>query len=409
MSPAAVGPDQSTIESLDFEREATAALQQLRPALADVVERLEPPVARAADLRRRLGLSQKVAWGLFTAATTRDVRTLPSLLPGRLGMERFFEANAREGVPAEIIDRAREAFQRFEETVARHASSRDVFETMVSELKGGADDGAPVASDLRHKRSAYRANALLWGRKAEISCGVRIIGPENHPGSLDGVLINGMIGLQRTRRGVHIRTTERRWNWAMPGNPPEPLDPSEAGPDSIGLLRQFCSQPLPEFRLCESNDSYRKYELVSEKLGASGEVTFFTGEIFRGRPDPAGTRRALTQFRGVGMPLGLYLGDMLVHRDWCDTTPPEVQVYAWPLDGPREFRDSDLLPLAEQAEYLGEGLDAARTPLIPRYPHLLAYALDRMGWDPAEFRVFRCSVEFPLLHTRIKMTLPCKQ
>jgi hypothetical protein len=424
------GTYQNPIEALDFERDATTVLEQLRPALADVVEHLQPRVARAAELRRRLKLSQKVSWGLFTAATARDARALPALLPGRAAMGRFFDAVADQGVPPEVIDRAREAFTRFEETVARHASSRDDFETMVSELDGGngeAGAGGPGSADLKHKRSAFRANALLWGRKAEISCGVRIVGPSTGSGSteiakavsvaqrsFDSVLINGMVGLQRTRRGVSIQTTERRWTRAMSAAAqavsPEPLDPRETGPQAIGLLHDFCSQPLPDFRLCESNVSYRKYELMGEKLGASGEVTFFTGEVSRGVAPFADvgseSRPALEQFRGVGMPMAMYIGDMLVHKSLCDAAPPQVEVYAWPLDGPTAFRASDLMPLTERAEYLGEGIDAARTPLIPRYSQMLAFAMERMGWNPDDFRVFRCRVEYPLLHTRIKMTLP---
>jgi hypothetical protein len=407
MSSSALDTYQNPSDTLDFERDATVVLERLRPALADVLEQLRPPVKRAADLRRRLSLSQKVTWGLFTAATARDARAIPSLLPGRLGMERFFEATAQQGVPPEVINRAREAFERFEEAVARHASSRDVFQTMVSELNGGRDEAGAGGADLKHKRAAFRANALLWGRKAEVSCGVRIVGPGAEPDTPDGVLINGMLGLQRTRLGVPIQTTERRWGWAMPGSPPEPLDPRETGPDAIGLLHDFCSQPLPEFRLCESAPEYRKYELVGDKLGASGEVRFFTGEISRGAPMPGSAGLEVTQFRGVGMPLGMYIGDILVHKDRCGTAPPDVNVYGWPLDGPREFRESDLLPLSEQAEYLGDGIDAARTPVIPRYMQLLTYAMERMGWDQSEFRVFRCRVEYPLLHTRIRMTLPC--
>ena len=69
------------------------------------------------------------------------------------------------------------------------------------------------------------------------------------------------------------------------------------------------------------------------------------------------------------------------------------------------MQDSDLLPLTERAEYLGDGIDAARTPLIPRYADLLSYAMQRTGWRPEDFRVFRCRVDYPVLYTRIRLTL----
>ncbi len=385
-------------------------LQELRPALAALLEGLRPRVRRASELRRLLNLDQKLSWSVFNAATARDARVLASLLPGRLGMERFFTASARHGVPPETIERARAAFERFEASVARHAGSRDAFEMMLTEL--GAGNGEPGGADLKHKRAAFRGTSLLWGRQARVCSSTWIMHPGANPGPLDTVIIKGMVGLRRTRRAVPLQMTSRQWSWSTPGDPAEPnstepLDPRETGPEAIGLLRDFCSQPLPEFRLRESRPGYRSHELVSNTLGASGEVTYFTGEASRADSVAPGSvpGSEATIAKSVDIPIEVYTADMLMHRTIWDTRPPEVRVYAYPLDGSKEFRESDLLPLTEQAEYLGEGLYAARTPLIPRYAEMLSFAMERMGWKAEEFRVFRCRVDYPVLSTRIRMTL----
>jgi hypothetical protein len=251
----------------------------------------------------------------------------------------------------------------------------------------------------------------LWGRQVRVCCSTEIMHPSASPGLMDTVIIKGMVGLRRTRRSVPLQIMSRHWSWSTPGDPqespPEPLDPRETGPEAIGLLRDFCSQPLPEFRLRESRQGYRSHELVSNTLGASGEVTYFTAEAFRADTATPGSvpGSEATIAKTVDIPMEAYTGDILVHKSLWDTRAPEVRVYACRLDGSMEYRESDLLPMTEQAEYLGEGLYAARTPLIPRYAEMLSYVIERMKWKAEEFRVFRCRVDYPVLSTRIRMTL----
>lgn len=397
-----------------FEQDAERVLHDVQDTLATVVEHLRPPITRATQLRRLLKLGQKVSWGLFTAATTRDPRTLPSLLPKRRGMETFLSAAAERGVPQDVIQRARSAFDRFEDSVTRHAGSRDVYETMAAELDAdrlGTHGQEAASADLRHKRAAFRANSLLWGRQARLATVVRICHPSETPGLLDLVSIRGLEGLRRTRRTSRLHLTVHHWHVTMPGDPDkpgsrEPLDPRESGPEDMWLIRDFCSQPLPQFRLCESNDGYRKYELLSDAVGAAGEVTCYIGEARRAEsvlPGSApGAESAISI--AVGTPSEICNVDMLMHKDICGTAPPEVAVYAWPLDGSPEYRDSDLMPQKESAEYLGTGIETARNPTMPRHADLLKYATDRMGWNPDDFRVFRCRVRYPILYSRIRMT-----
>lgn len=391
-------------------RAADEVLLELRPALAGVLEEIRPPARRPSELRRLLNLDQSLSWSVFNAGTAADARALATLLPGRRAMERFFAAASSHGVGAEAIARARAAFERFEESVARLAGSRAAFETMVVGQAEGM--GHSVGSSLKHKRSAFRANSSLWGRQARAFVATKIVHPAamGAGGLVDGVFIKGMVGLHRTRASVPLQTTARHWRTAAAGevpSAPEPLDPREEGPDAVGLIRDFCSQPLPEFRPHVSRDGYRSHELVGSVLGTAGEVTYFTGESRRQEQAAPGTVAGaeVLLFKAVDIPIEVFVGDILIHRSLWDTRVPEVGVFAWPMDGTMEFRETDRLPMAEGAEYLGDGADAARTPLIPRYGELLGYAMERMGWRGEEFRVLRCRVEYPVLYTRIRMVL----
>jgi hypothetical protein len=413
--PAPTKTEQPPRVAVSFEREADGVARDLRAALAALIERLRPPVTRAADLRRALNLGQKVSWGLFTAATNPDVRALPALMPGRRGMERFLEAAASNGVGSDAIGRVRTAFARFEETVARLAGDRDAFQSMMTELggadRGDADEGpAPGADPIRHKRAAFRSNTVLWGRQVRVACGTYILHPSERPGLLDMVFLRGMIGLRRTRRGVPLHMLVRVLRESHPGDPEqpspmEPLDPTQADPDSVRLLPEFCSRPTPQFRIHTQRPGYRCHELVGDALGVPGEVTYFTGETCRGAcPVPGSVPGAIVAMtKTMDVPTGVFVGDMLIHRSVWGLRPPDVRVLAYNLD--LEEMDPDQLPVTERVEYLGDGVEAARTPLIPRYAEMLSYAMDRMGWNGTEFRVFRCRADYPVLHSRVQMTL----
>src|SRR5678816_2906582 len=146
--------------------EAEAILHELRPALATILEHLRPPVRRASELRKLLGLDQNLSWRMHSAATAPDSRALATLLPGRRAMERFFTAASLHDVPAHVLDHARASFDQFERCVVTHAGSRDAFETMMTEQAagGGSDVEWPgAASDFKHKRAAFRANSIMWG------------------------------------------------------------------------------------------------------------------------------------------------------------------------------------------------------------------------------------------------------
>jgi hypothetical protein len=68
-----------------------------------------------------------------------------------------------------------------------------------------------------------------------------------------------------------------------------------------------------------------------------------------------------------------------------------------------EPRESEILPVNESAFFLGRGLEPGRTPVVPRYVEMIGYAMDRVGWNPDEFRLFRCIVEYPMVQSMIRL------
>jgi hypothetical protein len=157
----------------------------------------------------------------------------------------------------------------------------------------------------------------------------------------------------------------------------------------------------------EKIGSAQVYELVTGSVGVSGEVTVFESYIMRAAASK-GAEHGIARY--VQIPCEVYIGDILAHKSIFDGSAaappnPQVRVYAPPAPADTAFRDSDLLPMTEHGEYLGEGLYAARTTVIPRYEELLTYVMGLTGWNPDEFHVFRCRVDYPLVSSRVRMTV----
>ena len=109
----------------------------------------------------------------------------------------------------------------------------------------------------------------------------------------------------------------------------------------------------------------------------------------------------------IDTPVEVCVIDSLMHSSTWGVQPPLARMYSTPFTSPLgEYRDSELLPLTAKTVYLGEGPEAAHTPLIPRYVELLQDAIATLGWNPAEFHVFRCRVDHPPVSSRIRLEYP---
>jgi hypothetical protein len=231
-------------------------------------------------------------------------------------------------------------------------------------------------------------------------------------GLLDTVYVGGNIGLHRIRHDVPLQMRARFRYEADPGTPgadagPQPLDSRESGTGGLGLLREFCSQPTPEFRPAERIGNAQVYELVTGSVGVPGEVTIFESYIMRASAS-SGNEHSIARYMQV--PCEVYMGDILVHKSLFEgrsPADPQVSVYAAPTPADAGFRDSELLPMTERGEYLGQGFYASRTTVIPRYQELLTHVMKLAGWNGDEFHVFRCRVDYPLISSRVRMTVRC--
>jgi hypothetical protein len=405
-APVSVSPE----DSGDFRKETAGVLGELRAALSTVVRALPNAPRRAADLQRSLKLDSRLAWAIFRVATCADPLAAGAYVPGRAPMMKALKAAAGTGVPEEAIQRTMTAFARFEGIVERHAGDRGTFDSMIADFTAeGAEN-----LDLANKRAAFRASGHLWGvqMRARVEC--LVMQRSATPSMLDAVQIRGMIGLKQLRRGKTMRavmgsrvTQDSTYEEGSIQN--SPLDPQHLiGRGPFSLLREYCNEPLPEFRAFKDSAGFSAVELMSRGVGNRAAFTFFCGMLSRnvchhpvGHPDGP-PRQAV-----INLPTEVHFEDLLIHEDVWQGPAPSIQVFGTFATSPYDYSDSgrqdDLMPVQETLTEVGRGVDALDTPDVPNYPELVRKSLERVGWDPDRFHVFRSRIEYPVLFSVVRI------
>jgi hypothetical protein len=404
-------PRQQDADRGSFERQAEQVLRGVRNAFAELIEALPGQVGRPSELEKALGIDKKLGWRIFKLAHGSDPFAAAQHVPGTAGVRIFLDAAARQGVSAELTRAVTAAVESFEHLVDLHAGDRASFDMMVS---GFARRGRH-RGDLAHRKAAFRANSYLWGVQAKTQLKADFLHPSDEPGQFDIGSVRGFVGFRRIRANVpwviaRARCTDDdgtlRTSFVR-----EPLDPPAGGTDDgpiVPLLREFCTQPLPEFRRVQGPHGFVEDELVEGPVGNTGAINCIIGEV---------ARRVASYYRDehnrygdmtarMRTPCEVLLFDQFVHEDLFGRISPELHVYSDLRGGPeipRHQRERDRLPAWEQVEYLGKGPTVIRTPDVPGYAEMARYALGRLGWDGERFDVYRIRLLYPVIPSTVVM------
>lgn len=406
-----------------FEDHATEVIGHLRSALAAVLSSTSTVAARKGvgeilkptDLQKALGLDAALAWSIYRAVHSDDPFRAATFIPGSVALARFLKAAQNFGVSKDNTERATAAFQVFENMIEVQGGDRASFLSMASDY----DAELSSAADLKQRRAAFRANSHIHGIQARTIFSNTIVRP-NAEGRLDAISIRGQIGIRQLRRNP-VLATEFKWATAVTANgttvpivdsplPSEPLDPpvpGDEGPEAalqrMGLMRKYCSEPLPNFRTFESN-GFLCAQLVSPGLGNAKACDVVVGQFVRGfTTSPLGIEMASYFSTGLTRPAALFYRDVIVHWDAWKGPAPTVECFASNASDGLTFNEFSRLALYDEVVELGRGRNAIDIPEVPRYPEMVAEAFERSGWDPSEFRIFRFRWEYPVLQSMVRM------
>lgn len=395
-----------------LESDARRVLPRVQSAFAEVLRAVPGRPRRPVDVAKTLDLHGTLAWKVVQVATGRDPLAAAQRLPGGPGIEIFLKAAAKAGAPARAIDEARDAVEAYRTLISAHAGDRPSLELMFN----GLSPESRAETEVAYRREGFRCASHIWGVQTRVRSMAYFIHPSRDGRGLDVAGVQGFVSLRRLRPNspwtlTRAQVTKADNTSAHTELLREPIAPDEVMPGGIPALQRFCSEPLPSIQRILHPNGVAEDRLAPGPIGDAGAITFFSGEVYRTdgqryRRDPRGYDLYGIQIRTPAQRLVL---DLFLPRAIYGATKPELLMFSemsgipWPLQDPET---TDLLPTTDAIVPIGSGADAAATPDIPRYPELARYVLDRLGWEPEAFDVYRLAMDYPVMGTAPVIRLP---
>ncbi|MGD8450728.1 MAG: hypothetical protein PVJ57_02820 [Phycisphaerae bacterium] len=369
-----------------------------------ILHRLPGEVTRAHEVSKALGIHRKLGWQIANVVYQPDLFLAGHHVPTAVPLSRFLAAAELRGVEPTLIDTARAAMRDFDRLTRVHAGDRESLNML---LTACASDGAQKA-DLAQRQAMFNSGSYIWGMQAQVHVVALLMQPSAQDGLFDVTRLRGFRNFRRTRQNVpHVlfrtKGTDDDWTERRP-DAREPLGGTESlgAAGGVPLLTEFCSQPLPKFRRRRGAHGFFEDELVETPIGNRGAMTFYMAEVSRN----AATRyqdehNEIAEF-GVQLrtPVERLIFDQFVHQDLFGPTERELRVYG-ELGGPDMRDDRDRLRVFESVTHLGQGVQVARTPLVPQYAEMVQSMFDRLGWAADRFDVFRVQMQYPPIPTSV--------
>jgi len=376
----------------------------LRAALSGVLAALPEGGQGPQRLGAALGLDKVFAHRLLKAC--RDGHPLAALqhAPGPEPLRRFLRAAQRRGVPAEPLERAAAAVERFQTVLREEVSDRSTLDALLSAWLPQARGGF----ELGRKQALFKAQSRLLGLSAETNLATVILHPSVEPGRIDVVWLVGLYGLKRWRPGARAKIATRRFVQARSGAD-DRRPTTLAGERVEGLeglrLDRFCSAPPAELAVRRIGETVH-YLLDDKHFGQKAVSDLLFAEVncaeMQRRPDPG--RRPYV-FAEVSTPSRLLVFDVLVHVDLYASSTPELATYDTAFDGVVDLNDPareiDRLDLDEMLEVRGRGLARLPVPEVPRHAELYAHVMESLGWDPAALHAWRARIDYPVYGSQV--------
>jgi hypothetical protein len=163
--------------------------------------------------------------------------------------------------------------------------------------------------------------------------------------------------------------------------------------------------------MVETPQHVRYIEASTDDIGNNSASTYLSGEVWRNvsytKTDDA---TLLIARASVRTPAQVMFHDIMVHRDLPVLPTPEVMQFGDLRTGDDTLihSESERLPMFDSITPLGRGVDGIFATEVPRYSELASYAHQSVGWDPNEFDVYRCRVEYPVLPSTVTIRFRVK-
>jgi len=399
--------------SLCFGEDIKPVIALMKNALGNILYSLDVSLDNPKDVYKKLKIDKKLGWKIYNVACEQDPFLAAQFVPGKAACRNFMKNCRKLGAPKKLLKQAREACQKFDQLVEKHADSRREFDLM---LMSCSEKGRSKAY-MSQQKEAFNAYSHLLGVHAGTQLCTWIFSPSDSGENHDIVSIRGFIYFIRNRPNVP-------WllEWAyftddddVPKSliEVEPLENREIPADgSIGVpfYYSYCSEPLPRVISSRKREGRIVHELEEAPIGNTESITCITAQIARDVFKSYRTKE--DRFREVVVrsrtPVERLLFDQIVHRDLVGPYDPELFIFGeftgWDWAKSAEFRNpNSQLPIDTSIQKLGQGISAVYTPHLNWYADMIGDAFRRLNWNPDQFVVFRVEIEYPVVPSTINM------
>jgi hypothetical protein len=383
----------------------SAGVHELRGALTDLLGDVGADVRRPQELARRLSLDKSLAWKLSRIVGAGDAHNALQYIPGDAALGIVMRAVHDAGGGEMLRVRAEKAIKNFQMAVLRHLGDRPTLDLVI--------DGLPSESGERlsaSRKLAFRGNSGIWGVQAKARMHTVLLAPNrDNPEMMDCGQIGGWIDFRRIRGDARWVLFRRRtlMEGDGPGPKVEPMDPLADPTGPALMMKDFCSQGLPEIHTI-ADGGYQLDELGASTIGNSGAFTLFFGSVTTAigprkadSPDDEGSFRV-----SISAPMETLQFDLLVHRDCEFALQQTLRTYGGFPTGAGPLAARDELPIHSERGDLGREPPSVQTPLFSRYVDLTQQAFTRMGRDRREFVGVRYEIEYPAFPSTVVVSFP---
>ncbi|NOX57968.1 MAG: hypothetical protein GXP29_03810 [Planctomycetes bacterium] len=385
-----------------FEVEAERVLRSLRGAFGELFDSLPEPAVKPQQIAQALGIDKKLAWRVLKIVQSPDPFAAAQYVPGIAAIKTFTDSATRIATPKSLVDGLHRAYADFEGLIRAHAGDRASLEMM---LTACAKDDRTTA-DIAHRRMAFRGNSFIWGAQAKTQLKTVFVRPGDDPNLIHLAMVNGFFKLRQLRDDAPLTVARIRYSDGdgVVRRPAEfcPIDPNSKEERGISLLRDFCSDPLPEVCTVNADAGFVNCELVGNGVGDMAAITCVEGNVARNVASRYRDKNNTLGENGahICIPCEVLVLDVLIREDTFGLITPEAVVYGELLRGvpyPAPNRERDLLTIQESVAYLGKGPAVLHSSDVPKYPKLARYVFNQLGWDGERFDVYRFRMEYPVV------------
>ena len=388
----------SEYELPEIEHRLRAVGDELRLALADLLEPLTGPEPKPADIGEVLELDRTQAWRISRVLLARDPFEILHETPAPKGLSLIVEAAERAGAPSSAAKRMRHAIAGFAGLLHEFPDGR-------SGLAGALSDRVPRAEEASHKaakKKIVQGMGQLLGLRAAVRYVASVVRPSaGHDTLADVVALAGYKELRRLRVGPAPVVFSGKTYTRVEGSAAPAVETLEGTTDPdpmLRLLSEFSELPPDALQLEESGRELR-LKLGPDQPPLNEPITLFFAQCIARSLDRYRTgepRHELVHHAPV-LPSDVNVFDTLIHKDLFPTSdPPMATVERFGFNPQMQAGKPEdaafRVEVPPPAKSLGNGLRRMTLRSVPRLGDMLAELFRRIGEDPNDYRVYRTTV-----------------